>query len=275
LHAWLSVMSVQFGQLVHTSFSGVGFRTLASPDASGRVALFEQRIVQCRWDPYDPRKLAGRSVYLLSAGEHCLFGWLYGDQRDDLDRSHVPLFLCYCLHASLTPSTLDLLFALLGRGPVTTVDRANPLLSLQPVDAPDLWSHHGASPGVEVPHGQRGECRERLGRGEEIDLFFAAPPPPRIGVLDGETRAALTQLLMGQIGPMAMVIVSRTCTRAARIADPGERARWVAETLASEVDDLRQAATLREQAGQLLGLPAAASAPPPRTRVLFRGGQNG
>lgn len=152
-------MPLLLGQLVHTSFPIVGFRTLASAQVPAEIQqAFIQQVVCQYWDSYSPPKFGYRAVYLHQVtSEHTLFGWLYNDGGDDLGRSHVPYFICYYLTEQLQPTQLDNIFTCLQRGPVAMIDRRSLPSALETVAGPDLWSYQPARLGVAIPTDVR-EC---------------------------------------------------------------------------------------------------------------------
>ena len=90
-------MPLSLGQIVYTSFTGIGFRLLASAQVPSEIQqAFVEQVVFRHWDSYNPPESEYRAVYLYQVTpEHILFGWLYSDGSDDLKRTHVPYFHCY------------------------------------------------------------------------------------------------------------------------------------------------------------------------------------
>jgi uncharacterized caspase-like protein len=161
------------GQLVYTSFPGVGFKVLASAQVPGSIQqAFIQQVVYQHWDSYSPPEPGYRAVYLHQiAPEHNLFGWLYNDGLDDTGRSHVPYFVCYYLTERLHTVQLEKIFACLHRGPVALSDRQRLPATLETLIAPDLWSYQSARTGVAIPLGVREHSHTALEQGQLLDLF--------------------------------------------------------------------------------------------------------
>lgn len=170
-------MPLLLGQLIHTSFPGVGFQTLASEQVPPEIQqAFVQEIVQQYWDAYNPPSLNYRAIYLRrGAANHYLFGWLYNDGFDDLNRNHVPYFLCYHLAAALTPEQLSIILACLERGPVTLCDRQQVPQTLGQLLVPESCDYPPASPGVPIPAKIRESCQRLLQEGTGLNLFLPLP----------------------------------------------------------------------------------------------------
>ena len=92
-------MPVILGQLIYTSLTEVGLKTLASVDVPTKIQqAFMQQVVYQHWNSYKPPMPGHCAVYIHQVTlEHTLFGWLYNDGLDDLDRSHIPYVICYFL----------------------------------------------------------------------------------------------------------------------------------------------------------------------------------
>lgn len=118
-------MSQLFGQLIYTSFAGVGFTVLKSAEVPPEVQqVFLQQIVYQYWDAYAPPSAGYQAVYLHQiSSDQTLFGWLYNDGFDDFGRAHVPYFVCYYFAGKLQPSLLKNIFDCLQNGTVSQIDR--------------------------------------------------------------------------------------------------------------------------------------------------------
>ncbi len=167
-------MPLLLGQLIHTSFPGVGFQTLASEQVPEEIQqAFVQEIVQRYWDAYHPPARYYRAAYLLQVSpEHWLFGWLYNDGCDDLDRNHVPYFLCYHLASPLTPTQLSTVFRCLERGPVARSERQQVPQALGNLLVPESCEYLAASPGVLIPTEVQESCQLQLTQGTCLQLFI-------------------------------------------------------------------------------------------------------
>lgn len=182
-------MNLLLGQLVYTSFAGIGFRNLASAEVPMSV---EQAFIQCvafrHWNAYNPPKSGYRAVYLYQVTpEHSLFGWLYEDGEDDIGRNHVPYFHSYYLREPLLNLQLEIIFTCLQQGPVALIDRHNLPASLETMVLPDLWSYQPARPGVAIPLDVCKRSHIALKQGELLDLFVPIDQQEMVIEPDGQT----------------------------------------------------------------------------------------
>ncbi len=182
-------MDLLLGQLVYTSFPGMGFRTLASAQVPMEIQrAFIQHVVSQHWDSYHPPKSEYRAVYLyqLTLG-HSLFGWLYNDGLDDMGRSHVPYFICYYTAEPLHAFQLENIFTCLQQGPVALIDRHSLPATLDTIALPDLWSYQPVRLGVAVPSAVRKRSQIALKRGELLKLFVPVEEQEMVIKLNGQT----------------------------------------------------------------------------------------
>ncbi|UKO95988.1 WD40 repeat domain-containing protein [Nostoc sp. UHCC 0870] len=168
--------SLRLGQLVHTSFPVVGFKTVVSREIPTEIKqAFIEQVVYQYWDSYNPPSAGYRAAYLYQlTSEQSLFGWLYNDGLDDFGRSDVPYFVCYYLAGQLQPSQLENIFICLCTGPVRLMDRQNLPVSLENLVIPDLWSYQPACTGVKIPRDMIEQSQIALHQGELINLFVFA-----------------------------------------------------------------------------------------------------
>ena len=166
-------MDLHLGQLVYTSFPGVGLRILASAQVPMEIQqAFIQRVVFQHWNSYNPPRSEYRAVYLHQVTpEYSLFGWLYNDGADDVGRPHVPYFICYYLEKPLLDFQIEIIFTWLHQGPVALIDRHSLYVSLETMVVPDLWSYQSPRPGVEIPLSVRKHIHIALKQGKLLDLF--------------------------------------------------------------------------------------------------------
>ena len=159
--------------LVYTSFDGMGFRLLASAQVPTEIQqVFIERVAYQHWDSYDPPKSGYRAVYLYQVTpEHSLFGWLYNDGADDMDRCHVPYFMCYYLAGPLHAVQLENIFTCLQKGPVALIDRHNIPATLDNIVLRNFWSYQPTRPGVAIALDVRRHSHIALNQGELLDLF--------------------------------------------------------------------------------------------------------
>lgn len=162
------------GQLVYTSFSGVGFKALASAQVPPQIQqAFIEQVVYQYWDSYNPPGFGFRAAYLYQVThEQTLFGWLFNDGLDDLGRGHVPYFICYCLSEPLHVSQLEKIFTCLQRGPVALINRQCLPATLEPIFAPGSLDYQPIRRGVGIPLEVHKQGYAALQQGSLLDLFI-------------------------------------------------------------------------------------------------------
>ena len=167
-------MSLLLGQLVYTSFFGVGFQCLSSSEISTEIQqAFIEHIVYRYWNSYNPPKLGYRAIYLYQiSADQTLFGWLYNDAVDEWGRGNVPYFVCYYLNQPLQPAQLKV-YTCLNTGPVARVERQNPPRSIEAVTIPDVNVYQPTAAGVAVPFKLQKQCQIALGQENLLDLFVS------------------------------------------------------------------------------------------------------
>jgi len=218
-------MDLFLGQLVYTSFPGMGFRTLASAQVPMESQqAFIEHVVSQHWDSYHPPKSEYRAVYLYqSTLEWSLFGWLYNDGLDDMGRSHVPYFICYYLAEPLHAFQLENIFNCLQQGPVALIDRHSLPATLETIVLPDLWSYQPVRPGVAIPSGVRRRSQIALKRGELLKLFVPVEEQEKLIKLNGQSYeqqianlSIYTRYIIEGIGTGAAVITEPIAARTAQ-----------------------------------------------------------
>lgn len=182
-------MHLRLGQLVYTSFAGMGFRTFTSAQVSTEIQqAFIQRVVSRHWDTYNPPRSGYRAVYLHQVSlEQTLFGWLYNDGSDEMGRSHIPYCICYYLAEPLLDFQLENIFTCLRTGPVTIIERHSLPASLETKVLSDLGSYKPARPGVAVPSKVRARSHISLQQGELLDLLIPLNEQDTVIDLSGQT----------------------------------------------------------------------------------------
>ncbi len=178
-------MPLLIGQLVYTSFPGVGLSTLASDQVPPEIQqAFVQKIVYRHWDSYNPPRSGYRAAYLYQVTpEHSLFGWLYNDGRDDFGRSQIPYFHCYYYSGRLHADLLEDIFTCLYRGPIALIDRQLPSV-LKTIVVSDVGSYRTVDMGVAISLSIRDRSHVALEQRRLLDLFIA---------VDGEIVVELEQ----------------------------------------------------------------------------------
>lgn len=167
-------MLLLLDQLVYTSFPGVGFQTIVSPQIPVEIQeAFIKQVVYKYWDSLNPPKPGYLAAYLHQvSSEHILFGWVYNDGLDDLGRNHVPYFQCYYLAELLDATLLENIFTCLHRGPVALINRQSLPKTLETIVIQDLWSYQPARIGVNIPFNVRDRSYIALKQNKLLDLFI-------------------------------------------------------------------------------------------------------
>lgn len=189
-------MHLLIGQIVYTSLDNIGFKSLASSQVPQKIQqAFLQQVAAKYWDIYNPPPSGYQAIYLHQlTSEHTLFGWLYSEGRDDLDRSSVPYFHCYYLAEPLRDFHLENIFTCLQKGPVSLIDRHCPPATLKPIviQTPwtfnnKFWSYQSSRPGLEVPIDVRDRSYIDLHQGKLLDIFIPLAVPETLRQLKSPT----------------------------------------------------------------------------------------
>jgi phosphate transport system substrate-binding protein len=182
-------MHLLLGQVVYTSFTGMGFRLLASTQVPTEIQqAFLEGVASQHWDSYEPPKSGYRAVYLHQVTpEHSLFGWLYNDGADDMGRCDVPYFICYYIAGPLHAIQLENIFICLHKGPVALIDRHSIPTTLAAILIRNFWSYQPARPGVAIALGVRRQSHLALNQGELLDVFVAVEAHQMVIELNGQT----------------------------------------------------------------------------------------
>ena len=208
-------MPLLLGQIIYTSFTGIGFRLLASAQVPKEIQqAFIEGVASQHWDSYAPPKSGYRAVYLHQVTpESNLFGWLYNDGADDMDRTHVPYFICYYLAGPLHAVQLENIFTCLHKGPLALIDRHNIPATLDNIFVPNFWSYQPARPGVAIGLGVRKRSHIALKQGELLDLLVPIDEKQMVIELNGQAEEQLfvdlsiyTHYLVGDIAPGAAAL---------------------------------------------------------------------
>ena len=167
-------MDLPLNQLVYTSFSYVGFGLLTSEQVPLHIEqTFLKQVVYRHWNAFEHENHSYRAAYLLQiTPEDWLFGWLYNDERDDIDRSRIPHFICYHLREALYAFCIEKICACLQKGPVEVVDHHSFSNSLEPLILKDVSSYQEARPGVLISWEVRQQIHMNLKQGNLTDLFI-------------------------------------------------------------------------------------------------------
>jgi WD40 repeat protein len=146
-------MPLSVEQLVHTSFSGVGSRTLSSEKMPEAIQQsFIQTIVNPYWKDASLTEPHVRVAYLhqLSSDE-LFFGWVYCDKSEQNPDELIFYFICYYSTQSIDAPLLELIFNCLEKGPVTPLDTLENGMVLDPITFPDSDDYQSTRPGVPIP----------------------------------------------------------------------------------------------------------------------------
>jgi hypothetical protein len=175
-------MDLSVNQLVYTSFSYVGFGLLTSEQVPLHIEqTFLKQVVYRYWNAFEHENHSYRAAYLLQiTPEDWLFGWLYNDERDDIDRSHIPHFICYHVREPLYAFCIEKICACLQKGPVELVDHHSFSNSLKPLILKDVSSYQEARSGVVISWEARQQIHMNLKQGKLTDLFIPVKEDERL-----------------------------------------------------------------------------------------------
>jgi predicted regulator of Ras-like GTPase activity (Roadblock/LC7/MglB family) len=183
-------MSLLVGQIIYTSFPGVGFKSLASQQVPSDIQhAFVQQIVHQHWDTYNPPKTGYRAIYLHQfASDRTLFGWFYNEGTDDLGRANIPYCIGYYLPGLLSTVKLENILTCLGIGPVSICDRRHPPTILENINIPDFCNYQGARSGVIVTSDVRKQTHKDLLQKKRLNLFIGLDEIERITSLNSLSK---------------------------------------------------------------------------------------
>lgn len=183
-------MHLLLGQLVYTSFAGIGFRLLANEQVPPQIQqAFIDRIVSQHWDSYNPPKPGYRAAYLHQVSpEHSLFGWLYNDGADEIGRYDIPYFVCYHLAGPLHAIRLENIFTCLQKGPVALTDRRSLPETLEALILRNLWSYQAARPGVGIALNMRRYSHIAIYQGKLLNFFVSVDAQQMVVELNGQHK---------------------------------------------------------------------------------------
>ena len=175
-------MDLPLNQLVYTRFSSGGFGLLTSEQVPLHIEqTFLKQVVYRYWNALEHKNHSYRAAYLLQmTPEDWLFGWLYNDERDDIDRTHIPHFICYHLREPVFAFCIEKICACLQKGPVELVDHHSLSNSLKPLILKDVSSYQEARPGVLISWEVRQQIHINLKQGKMTDLFIPAKEHERL-----------------------------------------------------------------------------------------------
>ncbi|BAZ52146.1 hypothetical protein NIES4103_48050 [Nostoc sp. NIES-4103] len=179
------------GQIVYSSFAATGFKTVTSAQITTQIQqAFMERVVYQHWNSYKPPKSGFRAVYIHQLSpEQILFGWLYNDGTDDIDRSDVPYFVCYYLATPLLfYFQLEEIFNCLHAGPLVWIDRHRPPETPQNIVMRKSWSYKPVRPGVAIPALIRARSHVALKQGELLNLFVPFNPQDNKADINPQTQ---------------------------------------------------------------------------------------
>jgi hypothetical protein len=174
--------SLRVKQLIYTSFQDRGFTLLTSRNVPLLVQQsFTQKFVQTFWDPCFPPAFDYRAGYLFQMPLEMpgtLFCWLYHDGHDEIGHSDIPYFIAYYLPGALHPFHLSAILTCLEYGPISWVDRYQPLtgLTLEHLTIENVRSNKSMRQGVAVPNAVRVQSYEAMHSQILTDYFFANTP---------------------------------------------------------------------------------------------------
>jgi len=167
-------MPLLVGQIVYTSFPGIGFKSLLSQRIPSEIQqAFLEQIVYQHWDTYNPPKAGYRAAYFSQFAPHqSLFGWFYNEGVDDLGRSNIPYCIGYYLAGLLNTIQLENILTCLGTGPLAIVNRHYPPTTLEDLVIPDYCNYQPARLGVVISPQLRKQSHKELLQKKLLNLFI-------------------------------------------------------------------------------------------------------
>ncbi len=249
-------MTLPLGQILYTSFTGSGYKCIASPSVPGIVEqIFREKIVEARWIIHSPPPREWRAAYILQLEpSKTIFGWVYHDGRDEYGRDNVPYFFAYYLNLFLDRVVLDLILAFLGKGPGTVPSREFLPTPFDDMAAPELWSYVPQRPGVFIDIPARENAHSSLQQRRSIDLFVDAPGEPLLLEFDEQICELLSLLLAQLAGPSSKTLVRQVVEGTASVLEPKQRVLQVVDRLVAEFDDELGKAEFTRRAKAVLGI---------------------
>ena len=225
--------SLLLGQVVYTSFAAAGYRLVASAQVPDEIQqAFIQRVVYQHWNSYKPPQSGYRAAYIHQISpEHNLFGWVYNDGTDEMERSDIPYFICYYLAEPLLFSfQLENIFSCLHKGPVALIDRQKLPAMIENLDnvvVKNFWSYESARPGVAIPAVVRASSHLALKQGQLLDLFLPLGEQETLIELSAHTQeqqianlTIYTRQLVKAVETGAVTLNESAATIKARVIQP-------------------------------------------------------
>ncbi len=174
-------MPLSVEQLVHTSFAGVGSRTLTSSKMPEAIQQsFMQAIVLPYRNDVDLLRARTRVGYIHQiAPDGLLFGWVYCDESIQNRNELIFTFVCYYSTQPLDAPQLELIFKCLENGPATRLKGLENGNILESIAIPDSGDYESTRPGVPIPSSVTALNRLLLYKKKLLHCFvpFAEPQP--------------------------------------------------------------------------------------------------
>ncbi len=161
------------GQLIYTSFPGVGLKKLFSDQVpKATQEAFLNQIVYKNWNSYKPPDCGEQAVYLYQPNlKSCIFGWLYSDSVDEHGRN-IPYFLGYLLEEKLNTDYLEKILTCLERGPASFWEYDNnPDQSPGLINIEDIQTYQPVRKGLLLPPNLSSHSYTELNEKKELDFF--------------------------------------------------------------------------------------------------------
>jgi Caspase domain/Anaphase-promoting complex subunit 4 WD40 domain/WD domain, G-beta repeat len=165
-------MPLSVEQLVYTSFSGLGSRTLTSEKMPESIEqAFVKAVVHPFWKnpAYVGLKMTAAYLHQLST-DGFLFGWLYCDEIPQASEELTARFVCYYSTQVIDDAQLELIFNCLEKGPVTSFEDLDNLTELEAIVLPDS-NYESTRPGVPIPSSVRALNRLLLYKQKLLHCF--------------------------------------------------------------------------------------------------------
>lgn len=169
-------MLTELGQLIYTSFPGVGLKRICSNQIPLAIQeAFLHKVVYQNWNSYKPPVSGEKAVYLHQPNiESCIFGWLYSDSIDEHDR-HIPYFLGYYLEKPLDTDDLQQILTCIQRGPIGFWNySSDPGQYPELISIDDVNTYEVAREGMPLSSDFCEKVRADMGQGKTLNFFISS-----------------------------------------------------------------------------------------------------
>lgn len=237
-------MPLSVEQLVHTSFSGVGSRTLTSSKMPEAVQQsFMQAIVLPYRNDADLLRSRTRVGYIHQmAPDGLLFGWVYCDESVQNPNELIFTFICYYSAQTLDAPQLELIVKCLENGPATSLEGLENGNILEPISIPDDGDYEPTRPGVPIPSSVMALNRLLLYKKKLLHCFVPFAEPQPIETLQESEPNIPDALPLLQQSPLIAPLVHRLSSKFALLIGVSDHELGVQPLpgVKKDVESLRQ-----------------------------------